>query len=836
MQGLMASARGLAAIALPIGGISSFTQGIRQAIDVSKQFETTLLDIAQKADMNDQRMAQLGRRIRDLAPRINSDAQSVGKSMDYLLGAGLDAATAERVLEPIGRTAQAYMADITDVSKATYSMIDALAVPAERVQRALDIMSQAGKEGNFELSDMAKHLPAIAAQARALGMTGETAVSRITSALQIMRKGTGDASSAATNMENVLQKIISPEVTEKFKKLGIDIRAELKKVQDAGGDIFEMLVAQTQKALKGDLSKLGDIFGDAQVQQGVRALIQNIDEYRRIRQATARADGVVQQDFERRVRTFEARWTRLKASLQELGLRVGEHIMPFVTKVVDGITSVIDRISNSAALQRVGELFKSITDSLGSFEATVITAGAAVLGLVAAFAALKGAVGFLLGGAGLAAAAGGATKFGAEIATATAAASRFAGVLRLFGYGGAAAVGAYALADIWSTLSNRLRSDQSIWDGAIERAKALGFVLGENGAYGPPQRDAQGRPVGANHAQEEAARKLVERQQAEVREMVSRLQRDVGTGSIWDAVGLGGRLAGMFNPRTRLDVQRQLASALSSSQNGDLQGTLDQVTQLQAKMNDLMNANPGNSALRDYLIDLGKVRDMLVQMPGLRNRAFEQSADAASDAIRNQFDPRTIWNPFENSAQTMDQFKKAQQNGGRATDRALAARGLVDPRIAAVDPSSTAYKNLQETLRRGVVDGLTGANSMMRRTPTPGADPRQPWNRFGPTAAPLAPAEEGPMPSAPLGVTPDASNAWRFRATSAQGEPAKAEVTTQHNMSGTINVRVQHDPAFLRAEVQRQIQHAIADNRGGTGSQTYGGATVSGGGGTGGVQ
>lgn len=190
--------------------------------------------------------------------------------MDILAGMGASRDDALGLLPDIGRATTAYNAEIADLSQAGYAALDNLKVPANEFGRALDAMAQAGKAGAFELKDMAKYFPSLGAGYQALGQKGVPAVADLSAALQIVRKGTGDSASAATNLSNVLQKINAPLTRKSFAKMGVNLEKEMKKAAEKGLTPIEAIAEITNRTLKGDLGKLGDLFQDAQVQQGLR--------------------------------------------------------------------------------------------------------------------------------------------------------------------------------------------------------------------------------------------------------------------------------------------------------------------------------------------------------------------------------------------------------------------------------------------------------------------------------------------------------------------------------------------------------------------------------------
>ena len=360
--------------------------GLKRLMKNGIEFESVLVDIRQKADLSADATADLGKRIRDMAPAVNKSAGEVAKGVDFLLGAsnalGPDQALA--MMSAIGKAATAYRAEVEDLAKAGFAAMDNLKVRSEDFARSLDIMAEAGKAGSFELKDMATYFPQLTAAAEALGMKGNAGVAKLAAALQIARKGAGDASGAATNTANLMQKIVSPETTKKFKKLGVDIRAELKKVQKDGGDPFVMIAEKTQKALKGDLSKLGDLFEDSQVQQFLRPLIANLELYKQIRDKAGSASGTVEADYKLRMETFQERLNRLMNALDTLAMKITDALTPYLGALADALTPLV---------QSVGDLVGKYPEYIAAIGA----ATAALLGL----AALRGLGRLLAFGAGI---------------------------------------------------------------------------------------------------------------------------------------------------------------------------------------------------------------------------------------------------------------------------------------------------------------------------------------------------------------------------------------------------------------------------------------------------
>jgi TP901 family phage tail tape measure protein len=365
-------------------------------------FETQLEDIGQKAAIPRERLAALGAQLRQVGRQTNQAGSDIAEGMDALMGLGASETDALKLLPDIGKAATAYRASILGLSNAGYAALDNLKVPANQFGKALDAMAQAGKAGAFELKDMSQYFPALGAGYQALGQTGVPAVADLAAALQIVRKGAGDSSEAANNLKNVIQKIKAPQTIKAFKGMGVNLEKELTKATKRGLSPIEAIAEITGKTLKGDLSKMGDLFSDAQVQAGLRPLIQNMDLYRQIRADAMKAQGVVQEDYDRRIRTGQGALLRMKATIEALSVSVGSALLPALSSIIDTIAPIVTRAAELA------EQFPRVT-------AAIIGTTAAVIGLRVALTGLQ-FVGLFAKGGLIAAATGFARIGGAMLA------------------------------------------------------------------------------------------------------------------------------------------------------------------------------------------------------------------------------------------------------------------------------------------------------------------------------------------------------------------------------------------------------------------------------------
>lgn len=366
------------------------------SIKAAQQYESVMTDIGQKADLSRASSEKLGRSLLVAARATNQMPADLQAGVDTLAGLGAKVPDTVKMMTPIGRAATAYKAQIDDLSAASYAATDNLKVPVEQTGKVIDIMATAGKAGAFEIKDMAQYFPALTAAYQGLGQTGSFAVADLAAGLQITRKGAGDAATAGTNLANILQKIASPATNKAFEKMGVDLPASLKKAYAEGKTPLEAIAELTNKTLKGDLSKLGYLFEDAQVQQGLRPIIQNMQLYRQIRAQAARAGGTTDADFAIRMQDSAEQSKQLRINATTLAITLGSQLLPTVNAVVSRATDLATWVSSVA--ERYPNLTKAVGVGAAAFAALFFVLGGgaiAIAGLVAPFAALSFAAGAL---------------------------------------------------------------------------------------------------------------------------------------------------------------------------------------------------------------------------------------------------------------------------------------------------------------------------------------------------------------------------------------------------------------------------------------------------------
>ncbi|MCF6112312.1 phage tail tape measure protein [Mesorhizobium muleiense] len=305
--------------------------------------ERRLNRIAINADAGKDKLAEMFRTVDRAALDYSMTQDGITDGLEALVASGRSVDEALSFLPSVAATAQAAGAEIADIATTADAIGSSFKFTGDNMQRAFDILVTSGKQGKFELKDMAQYLPSLAPAMAALGYEGEKGLGKLASMLQTVRLQTGDASSAATNLQNVLQKMESNETAKSFSKFGIDLRKEMAKARKEGRDLLDVFIELTERALKGDLSKIPQLFTDAQFMQGMRALLQGRDAMEGFQKALENVDGATMRDLGRILEDNQSKIDRMSASWERMKRSIGSGIAGPATGAMDFVSSNMDK-------------------------------------------------------------------------------------------------------------------------------------------------------------------------------------------------------------------------------------------------------------------------------------------------------------------------------------------------------------------------------------------------------------------------------------------------------------------------------------------------------------
>ena len=340
------------------GGALAYKLGITEAIPEALALEHQLRELGNVGQLSAEQLKEMDERLGSISRHTNQFRSEIAEGLNVLVASGIAPEKALDYMNVIGRTATAAQAEIVDISKTAFAVTDNLKVNVDDLAKTMDILAQAGKEGRFELKDMSAAFPSLTAGASMLGMRGVPAVSQLGAALQVAMKGAGSAAEAATNFESFLQAITSPMAVNRFKELyGVDLPQFLNRVIAENKDPIEEMVMLINQLTGGDVFKVSEIFRNKTDLNFLKPMMQNLDEYRRIKASALGTDGIMDEDFNHMMETTNEQFKLLKINMKEL-------VFPHLHKPIEKINQLLTAINKNPLLQK--GIFTAIIGTIGA--------------------------------------------------------------------------------------------------------------------------------------------------------------------------------------------------------------------------------------------------------------------------------------------------------------------------------------------------------------------------------------------------------------------------------------------------------------------------------------
>lgn len=286
-------------------------------------------------------------------------------------------------------------------------------VKKEDMAGMLGQVAAAGDIGAFGPKDMARYLPSMLGNIKRLGMEGPEAVRFLGASLQSQYSQTQDSAAAATNMNNLLNAVISSTSQERFAKEGYDLAGsilaatksgkaanpvdafimlsqEMIKRQDpAKAKKIEALKAKIKAAADGSAEEqqamvalteaagLANIVSDQSASAGLLAQIKYGDKIKADMVTIEKTDGKtkIETDAAKARETSNRRWAEATAGMEASMISLGDGLRPLTDKVADGLGKV------GYALADLANKYQPVTAVIAAVAAGAVTFGAALSAL-----------------------------------------------------------------------------------------------------------------------------------------------------------------------------------------------------------------------------------------------------------------------------------------------------------------------------------------------------------------------------------------------------------------------------------------------------------------------
>lgn len=247
---------GRAGAAAVAGGAAAYAV-LKPAMNDRKQLDENINHVARQAFIEDDSKSAAwiategARQVKDLALElVQKNGGNHDKALDVISGmmtTGLNFSQTKEEAQAAYAFSLASEMEGAETSKLIKALKDNL--PDTNLQLALEHVLQSGYDGTFETQDMVRELPALLPAAQQAGMTGIGGLDYLLSLLQSAANKSGSPAEAATNVQNLLSKTLSPDTIGRLKKManpndpkkGVDWVGSVLKGKENGENAVQVL-------------------------------------------------------------------------------------------------------------------------------------------------------------------------------------------------------------------------------------------------------------------------------------------------------------------------------------------------------------------------------------------------------------------------------------------------------------------------------------------------------------------------------------------------------------------------------------------------------------------
>lgn len=286
--------------------------------------------------------ARYDRQLAAIGARKGVGTQGAMGVFGGLMSGGLSDRDASAMTENAIVFAKATQADVGDAAATTIALRNNLGIGAGDMMTAYDAMALGGKQGQFEVPDMARNFPSLAAKMAAVGESGLQGVKGLVAMAQAIRATAGTSDEAATNFENMLDKFTAPDFVDGAKDIGINVEKTFKKAKEEGVSPVLALIEQIGKKVGNNPFKLSELLPDRQARAAVQAVLNDLEGVRNTIDTMDNAGGTVLDDFAKATDNASSAFDRFTSNVAQKAKFIAAYALPPLTAGMNALSDAME--------------------------------------------------------------------------------------------------------------------------------------------------------------------------------------------------------------------------------------------------------------------------------------------------------------------------------------------------------------------------------------------------------------------------------------------------------------------------------------------------------------
>lgn len=471
-KGFSETANILGKVALPIAGIGA------AATTVSINFEAAMSNVKAISGATGQDLQLLEDKAREMGKATSKSATDAADAMGYMALAGWNVKEMQEGIEPILRLSEAGLMDLATTSDLVTDSMGGLQLTTRELNDYLDKVAQTSRTSNTSVQQLMEAFINCGATTTNLGI----GLSEASAALGILANNGSKGYEAGTKLNSILTRMTAQSTIASgaWDRIGVSVYTAdgkfkgLTKILSETRKKFAKLTQEEQQYFLKQVAGTDNITEFTNLMNATGGAIEDLTE------KISNSDGALYEMAATMQDNVKGQLTQLKSKLEELGLKLGEVLLPMFSSLIEKVSKVVtwfDGLSNGTkeAIVKFGLLTvagygtaKGLSGVCNT-ASTLIGAGSKLVGVLSRTATATSGIGTATAAAtGTAAAGTGLAGVGAALGSAAAAALPWVAA--------AAAVGAAGYG-IYKTMTKEVVPSVDLFADKTETVSAAVFDM-----------------------------------------------------------------------------------------------------------------------------------------------------------------------------------------------------------------------------------------------------------------------------------------------------------------------------------------------------------------------
>jgi len=378
---LMVMAKAVLPYMAAFAGITKTLSMASGATESQREFNKELYQLWTLTDLDQQGIAALGEEVRDLAYDYDVMAAHGTKAMYQIYSATFFGSQATEIFESGMKAAAAGVTDVLTAVDMVTTVLNAYGMAASEATRVNDLLFTAVRYGKTTYEELAGQFGRLAGVAAPAGARLE----EMTAAIATLTRQGIMTDWAVTSLRQTIMSMFRPTgaLAEAITDLGYESGRSLIQTNGFAGAL-KMIAEQAEKTG----TPLENLFTNVRAITAVLPLVTTAAAgFALDMERTEYAAGTMGIAFEKVSQSWEYQITVLKSQLNDVGIAVGEKLLPASLAFLEAWTALADGFG--AVAEILGPVIESLAAMAGYMAGGAAAAGALAAGVWLAYAALN---------------------------------------------------------------------------------------------------------------------------------------------------------------------------------------------------------------------------------------------------------------------------------------------------------------------------------------------------------------------------------------------------------------------------------------------------------------